>query len=97
MPPLTAHPLWTRIYAASSTVAETTANVIAYARQYAVAAVAQRSKESEASYRSVFRFEEVEEIAAPAWEMLIKGLNLEQPADPPLTIMSCGPVHPPFF
>ena len=81
MPPLTAHPLWTRIYAASSTVAETTANVIAYARQYAVAAVAQRSKEREASYRSVFRFEEVEEIAAPAGIDIVSVADADVPPD----------------
>ena len=66
MTPLTAHPLWSRIFAASSTVADATANVIAYARAFAAAAVAQRTQDEEDSRSSVLRFEEAADITAPA-------------------------------
>ena len=92
MPPLTAHPLWTRIYAASSTVAEMTANVIAYARQYAVAAVARRAKEKEASHRSVLRFEEVEDTAATAGDDVVAVADADVPPDAPFAnhLTSCA-------
>ena len=68
MPPLTAHPLWTQMYAASSTVTVNTANAIAYACQYAAVAVAQRAKKREESQHTVLRFKEValQNTAAPA-------------------------------
>lgn len=55
----TAHPLWYRIHSATANVVELTATTIAYAKEYAAAAIAQRAKDKDELQQRPRRFKEV--------------------------------------